>query len=194
MSEKVKRNYSMQDITSLGFEENEVTGGHSFKGEVFDTIYHTDGTIEKRERSFNIVVNDISRLISALIKHHNGHNEGNLYWALGTGQDTWDDTPYTPLDTNTKLTNEVFRKAILPEQRTFVDENGEPTSEVTNRLQLNIVIESTEANGNSLREFGIFGGNASETKDSGIMINHKSHARIDKVEGMKIERSVRFTF
>lgn len=168
----------------------------SFIGEVFDTITYPDGTVEKREKSFNIVVKDVSRLIAALIKFESGYNTGKLYWALGTGLPTWDTTPYSPSDTNTQLVNEVFRKEILPAQRFFVDANGVPlqAGRISNRIQLDIQIAGNEANGVSIREFGIFGGNATTTKGSGIQINHKAHSRIDKVDGMTIERSVRFTF
>lgn len=193
-NESAKRKVQSADVANINMIDEEVVGGHSFKGEVFDTIYHVDGTIEKRERSFNIVVDSISTLIGALIKSHNGYNAGTLYWAVGQGAATWDETPYTPVSSAKKLTKEVFRKAIPAENRYFVDASGVRTETVTNRVQFDISFESTEANGFSLREFGIFGGNATDTANSGIMINHKVHSRIDKVEGMRIERSVRFTF
>lgn len=163
-------------------------------GEVFDTIYHPDGRIEKRKMEFNLVVDSISKLIASLIKFENGYNTGKLFWAFGIGQASWDTTPYSPLPGTTKLVNEVYRKEILPSQRSFIDEAGAKTSVVTDRLQLDIIIENSEMDGISLREFGIFGGNATTVKNSGIQINHKTHSRIDKVAGMRIERSVRFTF
>jgi hypothetical protein len=191
MNEKANIGRSETDTLSVSFEEQERMTGRHFIGEVTDRITYPDGRVEVREGQ-NVVVNSISKLLACFIKDHAGYTDGNLYWAIGQGSTNWDGTPYTPVDTNTKLTSEVFRKAIAV--RKFVDANGTETSAVTNRIELSVTLESAEANGYSLREFGIFGGNASGTKDSGLMVNHKTHSRIDKVEGMKIERSVRFTF
>lgn len=182
---------TIEDMVTASYQ-NEEGRKFTFLGEVFDTIYHKDGRIEKREKSFNIVVDSISKLISALIKHENDYTDGRLYWAVGEGLPNWDTAPYSPVATTTKLFKEVFRKQIT--SRSFIDVEGNPTDEVTNRLQLDIVLETNEANGFSLREFGIFGGNVTSVPNSGIMINHKAHSRIDKEEGMRVERSVRFTF
>lgn len=188
----MKKNFESLENSLRTKHDTKEQGNFTFLGETFDTITYPDGRVEKRERSFNIVVDSISKLISALIKNDSAYAEGNLYWAVGTGQSTWDTAPYNPVSTNTKLINEVFRKRIT--KRTFIDSAGNPTAIATNRLQLEITVESSEANGLSLREFGIFGGNVTGTKDSGVMINHKIHSRIDKEEGMIVERSVRFTF
>lgn len=184
------------EVLAIGMMDEESIAGKRFIGEVFDTIHYPDGRVEKREQSFNIVVDQVSKLIAALIKAETGYTGGKLYWALGAGATAWDTTPYSPVSTNIKLVNEVFRKEITSAQRFFVDANGvkQAAGVITNRIQLDITIESGEANGNSLREFGIFGGNATVTKDSGLQINHKAHSRIDKVDGMRIDRSVRFTF
>jgi hypothetical protein len=196
MNEKVNLPLSDEDDFTISFEEESGKSSKGFIGEVHDTIHHPDGRIEKRSKSFNVVVDSISKLIACLIKSESGYTGGKLYWALGSGSTTWDTTPNSPSSGNIKLINEVFRKEITSAQRFFIDANGTKLGAgvISNRLQLDIVIESNEANGYSLREFGIFGGNATGTKDSGIQINHKSHSRIDKVSGMKIERSVRFTF
>lgn len=190
MNERKKINGSEMDSLVLAMEEQE-TSNKSFIGQVTDIITHPDGRVEVRE-GYNVVVNSISKLLACFIKFHSEYVGGNLYWAIGQGSSTWDSNPYSPVDTNSKLNNEVFRKAITV--RNFITSGGTITNDITNRLELSVTLESEEANGFSLREFGIFGGNATETKDSGLMINHKTHSRIDKVEGMKIERSVRFTF
>lgn len=183
-----------QDSVSLFVTEQENGTGSGFKGEVFDTIYYADGRVEKREKSFNIIVKDFNRLITAFLKGETGYTTGNLYWAMGSGRTAWDTSAYTPVDTTDRLFTETYRKVIPAENRYFVTELGQRSETITNRLQLDIALESAEANGLSFREFGIFGGNASATVNSGILINHKVHPRIDKTEGMRIERSVRFTF
>jgi hypothetical protein len=195
-SENAKRTINETESFQIGLADEESIAGKRFIGEVFDTITYPDGRVEKREQSFNIVVDSVSKLIACLIKNETGYTGGTLYWALGNGSTTWDTTPYSPASTNTKLVSEVFRKSIPSANRYFVDASGNKLGAgvISNRLQLDITIDSGEANGYSLREFGIFGGNATATKDSGIQINHKAHSRIDKVDGMVITRSVRFTF
>lgn len=190
MGEFFNKGFKDEDNLSLQFSGEEKSR-KGFIGETTDIITYPDGT-QEIIKSHNVVVNDISKLLAAFIKHEQGYTDGNLYWAVGTGASNWDNNPYTPVDTNTKLVNEVFRKPITV--RNFTNANGDVVNYVTPYLELSVVIESDEANGFSLREFGIFGGNATSAKDSGLMINHKAHARIDKVEGMRIERSVRFSF
>lgn len=189
--EKVKFNRRDDDLVNITMGTDEVLNKHGFIGEVTDKIIYPDGRIEVIE-SHNIVVNSISRLIAAFVKGEPGYMNGNLYWAFGTGKEEWDSNPYTPVASASTLVNEVFRKPIT--DRAFIDSNNNPVDHVTNRLELKVILGSDEANGHSLREFGVFGGNATGTKNSGIMLNHKVHARIDKVEGMQIERRVRFTF
>ena len=193
MNEGYAMKNSSNDSLTIMLDEKE-KGVSLGKGEVFDTIYYPDGRIEKREKSFNVIVKSLSRLLAAFIKAETGYLGGNLFWAMGTGQTSWDTTTYTAVDTAERLTNEVFRKAIPLGNRYFVDANFQRTNTITNRLQIDIILDENEANGFILREFGIFGGNATTVANSGILINHKVHSRIDKVSGMRIERSIRFTF
>ncbi|MBO8161166.1 MAG: hypothetical protein H0Z24_05970 [Thermosipho sp. (in: Bacteria)] len=165
-----------------------------FKGEVTDVLINTK-TGEKKVlwTSKNVVVDDFSKLIAALVKNESGYS-GALYWAVGSGSDSWDDSnPPLPSVTDTKLTSETYRKAITADDMAFLDDNGNETATITNKLQIKVTFTETEANG-ALREFGIFGGNATSTKDSGIMINHKIHPLIYKTSDMILERTIRFTF
>ena len=61
----------------------------------------------------------------------------------------------------------------------------------SNILQIRRVFTEIECNG-VWREFGIFGGNATETANSGIMINKRHHGVITKTNEMKVERIMRF--
>jgi hypothetical protein len=77
-----------------------------------------------------------------------------FYIALGTGSST-------PLAGNTKLDNEVFRKAIT----TYSTAGG------TGDIVAQIYIEPTEAVGYTIAEVGIFGGSsASATANSGVLL------------------------
>lgn len=160
--------------------------------QVTDVITHVDGSVEVREY-VNTVVDNCSKLIASLMKGQAGH-VGISYWAVGSGAGSWDNNnPPAPSVTDTKLTSEVFRKAVSPSNITFLDDSNQPTATVTNKLQVKLVFNENEANG-ELREFGLYGGNATSIKDSGIMINRKTHGLLYKTSGMTLERTINITF
>lgn len=160
--------------------------------QVIDTITHPDGKVEKREY-FNTVVNDCSKLLACLMKGHGGYS-GIKYWAVGSGSSSWNNNSLpNPNVADTKLLAETYRKAISPSDITFLDSSDRPTSDITNKLQVSITFRENEANG-ELREFGLYGGNATTNKDSGLMINRKIHPIIFKTSGMIVERVIRIVF
>ncbi len=159
---------------------------------IIDKITYPDGT-QKVIEHINTVVDDCSRLIASLMKGQSGY-KGITYWAVGSGAGNWDNNnPPAPTVGDTKLFNETFRKAINASDITFLDSSDKPTTSVTNKLQISVTFGEAEANG-ELREFGLFGGNATGNKDSGIMINRKTHGLIYKTSGMRLERIIRIVF
>lgn len=176
--------------TPIGEEEREIMD-EKRHWRITDKITYTDGTQEEIEH-INTVVNDCSRLIASLMKGQSGY-KGITYWAVGAGAGSWDNSnPPEPSIADTKLSNETFRKAISASDITFLDSSDNPTASITNKLQISITFTESEANG-ELREFGLYGGNATATKDSGIMINRKTHGLIYKTSGMRLERVIRIT-
>lgn len=174
-----------EDVRNANFDEKK-------HWKVTDVIKYADGTEEVREYH-NTVVDDCSRLIASLMKRQAGF-QGITYWAVGSGQSTWNNqTPPSPSEADTKLLNESFRKVVTLDDIKFLDANNNPTASVTNRLEIKVTFLEGEANG-ELREFGLYGGNASGTKDSGIMINRKTHGLIYKTSGMQLERIIRIVF
>ena len=171
-------------------EEKKLTGG-SVIGEFTDTITYKDGSKEVREGQ-NIIVNDIGKLIACLFMRKAGY-QGLTYWAIGSGQDEWDNMDKNAIVTDSRLETEIFRKAIPQENIKFLDEYGEPTEEVTNKISISLTFATNEANG-KWREFSIFGGNANTSPNTGLMINHKIHKILTKDDTMTIERQIRFTF
>lgn len=160
--------------------------------QVIDTITHEDGRVEKREY-YNTVVNDCSKLIASLMKGEPGH-QGIKYWAVGSGSGDWNNSGLpSPTVSDTRLLKETFRKAISPSDIKFLDGGDRETGSVTNKIQISITFNEGEANG-ELREFGLFGGNASSGANTGIMINRKIHPLIYKTSGMKVERIIRIVF
>lgn len=159
---------------------------------VTDVITHPDGRREVRNY-VNTVVDDCSRLIASLMKRHTGMT-GIAYWAVGGGAGSWDNAnPPAPTVGDTKLVNETFRKDVKESDIIFLDANDNVTSTVTNKIQIKVTFLENEANG-ELREFGLYGGNATATRGSGIMINRKTHGLIYKTSGMTLERTIRIVF
>ena len=171
-------------------EEKKLTGG-SVIGEFTDTITYIDGTKEVIEGK-NLIVNDIGKLIACLFMRKEGY-QGLTYWAIGSGQDAWDNSEQTATVNDTRLETEIYRKAIPKENIKFIDEHGEESEEVTNRISITLTFSTEEGNG-KWREFSIFGGDATSSLNTGLMINHKIHKILTKDDTMTIERQIRFTF
>lgn len=165
-----------------------------YKGEVLD--YAVDPKTGERKlihHGHNIVVDSASTLIACLMKGQSGMG-GIQYFAVGRGSSNWsNEQPPMPDAVTSRLVAESFRKKIKPENIVFITTDNEVSETPTNRLQITVMFEEEEANG-ELRELGIFGGNATAMKDSGLMINCKIHPLIYKTNGMKLERIIRFTF
>jgi hypothetical protein len=152
------------------------------------------GEVIKEYNYCNTVVNDCSKLIACLMKAQAGYG-GIKYWAVGKGDASWNnDAPPSPTVNDTKLLVETYRKALDPvNDIKFLDSNNAETATVTSKLQIKITFLESEANG-ELREFGLFGGTADGTANSGLMINRKIHPLIYKTSGMKLERIIRVQF
>jgi hypothetical protein len=166
-----------------------------FKGEVLDYFIYPNGNKELiREMDYNVVVNNCSVLIAALMKGHSGYS-GATYWAVGSGNEAWpSDTPGSPAATDSQLVTETFRKAIVPATDiVFLDGSNNVSATPTNKIQVTVTFLEEEANG-ALMEFGIFGGNATGTANSGVMINHKTHPLIYKTNVLQLQRILRLTF
>lgn len=161
-------------------------------GEFNDIIYYKDGRVVDLGWNKNVVVNNASILIAALMKGAVGYS-GIKYWAIGSGQESWDVSRPEPTITATKLVNEIYRKPIPAENIIFLNENGTESVVPTHIVQVSLTFEADEAVG-KWREFAIFGGNATSTKDSGLNINYKTHGLIEKTNEMTIQRRIKFTF
>lgn len=159
-------------------------------GEIIDTIHYKDGRVEKRV-GHNLVVNNFLKLVMSLLKGETGY-KGIQYWAVGSGASSWDNSMPSPSIDSTKLTAELGRVAITAGEIKFLTPEYKVSSVPTNIIQITHTFGPSDCNG-VWREFGIFGGNATATKDSGLMINKRHHAIITKTEEMTIERVMRFT-
>ena len=209
-NDKFERKAVEDEVSGIALLDNDILVP-KFKGEVRDKIiFEEDGEYEVMPNlviqakagdiyelpvSHNLVVDSCSKLIAALMKGESGY-AGIKYWEVGSGQSSWSDSnPPSPSSSDTGLNNPLFRKQIQPSDIIFIDANSNPApaGTVTNRLQVTVTFGANEANG-YLREFGLFGGNATSTLGSGIMVNRKTHGVIYKTSGMSLQRTLRLTF
>lgn len=183
-------------------QEEQYRAPQAVEGIWRDEITYQDGRVEIREWKHNLVVNKLSELLAALFKTHAGI-VGAQYWAVGRGDPAWDSRPDAnsdglpdppqPTVTQTKLIDEIARKSVTV---VFLDANNNQTSSITNKVEVSATFGVGEANG-PWREWGVFGGNATSTKDSGYMADAVNHPVLSKPAGdgdFSITRRVRFTF
>lgn len=159
-------------------------------GDHIDRIYKRGTLIDVRE-GHNIVVLSFLRLVMCMLKHQTGYS-GIQYWAVGSGADSWDTSMPEPTIDATRLTQEIGRVPISIEDMAFLTPEFEISNIPTNIIQVRRLFTETECNG-VWREFGLFGGNATPTVNSGLMVNKRHHAILTKTSDMTVERIMRFT-
>lgn len=160
-------------------------------GHITDKIYDKDGNLIKVVEGHNLVVNQFVKLVMALCKGEEGYN-GIQYWAIGSGNEEWDTAPIEPAINASRLDNEIGRVAIDPSEIKFLSSDYTESEVPTNMLEIKHTFGVDDCNG-EWREFGIFGGNATDEVNSGIMVNKRHHPVITKTTEMTIERTMRFT-
>ena len=165
------------------------------KGEWWMTLRDTKtGSVVENRHGTNIIVNTASILIARLLKDNNEPDGGITYLAVGTGAPGWNlQNPPQPTNTQTKLNNEISRKAFTTQDVSFVDpDSGDPTSIPTNIVDFTCTFAETEAVG-PLVEMGLFGGDATDLIDSGTMVNYRTFPVINKTNSMTLTIIFRIT-
>ncbi|MGD9162480.1 MAG: hypothetical protein PVG39_29000 [Desulfobacteraceae bacterium] len=167
------------------------------KGSYCDVLTDTKSRrhLESGWRS-NLVVNQCNLLLTMLMRRHAGV-EGILFCAIGEGEEEWDTNRPIPLLPDTQLTNEVYRKPISIDQIIYLDENDQPSDTPTNHLDISVEFngEDIVSNGTQpIREFGLFGGDATDDADSGYLINRVTHDRYDLTPLLTLNRKIHLTF
>jgi hypothetical protein len=152
------------------------------------------GKILEERKNHNIIVNSASVLIARLLKDNHEPDGGITYLAVGTGGVGWNlQNPPQPSSTQTKLNNEIARKAFTTEDVTFVDpDTGDPTIVPTNVVDYTATFAETEAVG-PLVEMGLFGGDANDLVDSGTEVNYRTFPVLNKTNSMTLTIIFRIT-
>ena len=164
---------------------NNVVG--QFKDKVYDAA--TGEFLYETDWSKNTIVNGLNKAIAYAFAGMGGLS----YWAVGSGATIWDTSLPSPSVTDTQLVNEIGRKVIPASAFAFLDSEGRVSATPTNVLQITLTFGAGDCNG-EWREFSIYGGNATSSLGSGIMINHKTHALLVKTDTIQVQRQIKFTF
>lgn len=69
-----------------------------------------------------------------------------------------------------------------------------PTGEITNKIQVQTLLDFGDANGEDIREQGLFGGDATAVLGSGFMIDKIHHSRRYKDNTIQIRRFIQLLF
>ena len=174
---------------------------HYPKGEHQDILIGPQGNIIwERPWQSNLIVNGLRCLLAALVMGDSKVSPLS-HWAVGSGEETWDQNQGSqPLEEDrrnrTELFEETARIAISPDRGiSFLSDEKTPTSDRTERLEIviNLTAEQIKGENKLLREFGLFAGGTSDL-NSGILINHRIHPRIDMKHGFTLQRTLRLTF
>jgi hypothetical protein len=168
---------------------------HQLKGEYWIVLRDSEtGEIVQKRHGHNIIVNTASVLIARLLKDNHDPDGGITYLAVGTGASGWNlQNPPQPTVTQTKLNNEIARKAFTTVDVSFIDPTtGEPTIVPTNVLDFTATFAETEAVG-PLVEMGLFGGDATDLADSGSQINFRTFPVLNKSNSMTMTIIFRLT-
>jgi len=118
----------------------------------------------------------------------------DIYLALGEGLTAWDGETIHPRRSDVRLARETTRMIIRPEQMRYLDEQHQTSDLPTTCVEVTALLSGDDIGAMTLREFGLFGGDATSAADSGLMIDYVIHPRIDLAPGLDISRTIRLYF
>ena len=127
----------------------------------------------------NLVVWSALDVIGSLLCNR---SRGVTFLAFGAGDPAWDANPPAPDKSRTQLAAEVFRIRLDPGEALGYDP-------ATGRLHAHVSVGPGRATG-TLRELGLFGGDASARPGSGVLVNHAVHPVLEKGDEDTLERDV----
>lgn len=129
----------------------------------------------------NLITIGFGYLVASLLKGDATFGFPLTFWAVGEGEgDFWDDLSTEirqgkSIFELTQLYDEIDRQPVSIE---FIDENNDVViGGPTNRIEVRAVFGPDVVG--TLREFGVFGGDATTSANTGLMIDHKSHTAIN---------------
>lgn len=152
------------------------------KGSYCDVLFDERKRVLMRTQwRSNIIVRKCDELLADLLSCRPDRS-GIQFWAIGEGKDEWDNKHQSPSINQDKLVCEKDRKPTIV--------NGSDLYTV----EIEASFTGPEGSYWSLREFGLFGGNATNEPESGYLIDYVIHPRIDLAYNNTLTRRLRFKF
>jgi hypothetical protein len=181
--------------------EETIVNNNFPRGEYQDILIGPQGEVVwKRPWRQNLIVEGMGKLLAASVK---GDKQGIAlnYWAVGDGDANWEQQEPTDADRRTwsMLKHETGRNPIFPGQMTFLDDQEQPSSQITDRLKIvaNFTVENIDNGGigdvRILREFGLFADGQTDS-NSGTLINHCIHTPFELKFGQTLQRTLHLIF
>jgi hypothetical protein len=156
-------------------------------GQYYDQVWDRQGKlIADKGWQSNIVVASTWPLLAGLLKNDPALR-GILFLAVGAGNPAWDGVRIPASPATEHLADEIGRRAIPAEDIIYLDPEGGMVATPRLRLGLSVSLSWPDES-LTLREFGLFGGNATEDRESGYLINYVIHPRIDLAPGATLAR------
>lgn len=84
---------------------------------------------------------------------------------------------------------ETARRIVRPGAIVFLDESGRPVRRTTARVRFSVEFPAGEGTG-TLRECGLFGGEATDASGSGTLLSYHVHPRIEKGASDSLRRDI----
>jgi hypothetical protein len=115
---------------------------------------------------------------------------------LGAGKKDWDSGGPPPPDASTTaLVDPIDERKIEPAEIVFLDDDGNPTNDLTTRVQVTVTFEPGDPEDDvALREFGLFGVLDTNGGQKLYMIDYVRHPVINKGPADTLERVIRLSF
>ncbi len=169
------------------------SAGGGIRGRYRDRLHDEAGSL-LRDSGWrdNLIVDSAWRLVASLMVR-DPRAGGIGFWAVGEGDPDWDGVRIAPRRGADRLHAEMDRIEVTREDFQYLDGRGRPTSRPTFEVELTGRFRWPEAS-HTLREFGVFGGEAGEAPGSGTLVNLVIHPRLEVPAGATLVRRLRLSF
>lgn len=162
---------------------------------IYRDMIRNGSQVQDRGFCSNRIVQSCDYLVASLMKNLS-QLSGITFLAVGEGDKDWDGRTVTPSVQDSRLKKEIARYRIS-DVICFIDTTETESVIPTSKLKISIEIKPEHfkpAALTQLREFALFGGDADLNENSGYMINHVIHPRIDITAEVTLTRTIILSF
>jgi len=115
-----------------------------------------------------------------------------LYHVFGTGEASWDEEPPQSYPNQAALFNEVYRRK--PDSVVYLDANNQISVTPTTKVRVVSILKENELDVQYIREHGLFGGDGTSEKDSGLLLGAANHKGQWKGVDYRIRKTMELSY